>query len=265
MTPKPSGPQKQPLPEWDDVTTAFMAGLIDGDGSLVWHKSRSEIFIKLNLTDRDTVEDVARLWSTNVMANKVRSNWRPTWYTQAYGYQAQTIIERLYPLFGQRRQERARELLDRWCADRPSHLQLADMGTHPSPEASTAWLAGLFEAEGWFGFYHSSRSLHAGVQMADRDVVDRAASMLGVNVRSNDWHHLHQETVSGEPCKIRYTAEIRGAPAARAMRKMYPHLHSRRRAAIEDGITNWLTRPTQTRRWGTSVSTDDILSGRVEP
>lgn len=232
-----------------------------------WSQPNGTLYCMIELTDHDTLAKLAKLWDVNVRPCKVRRNGQPSWRIRATGYQAQIIMERLYPLFGERRQAKARTLLECWYADRPflGSLLLTDIALQPEPEwtpVSIAWLAGLVEAEGWLGCT-DGHALCLQVKMADRDVIDRAAALLNTNVTVADWEHLNQKTVSGEPCKIKYQTVAYGTPAAIAMRQMYPHLHSRRRAKIEESLTTWLTRPTQMKRWHGAVSATDILSGRV--
>lgn len=86
------------------------------------------------------------------------------------------------------------------------------------------WLAGLLEGEGTFDA-HSGKYPRIRVAMTDRDVVGRAASLFGTQVRL---------TLNRAPSKATWAARVQGAPAAEIMRLILPHMGTRRSAKIAE-------------------------------
>lgn len=106
-----------------------------------------------------------------------------------------------------------------------------------------AWLAGLLEGEGCFTFHKQNyrRKRDGGLSiyirpaivlvMTDRDVVDRAAHLLGdyaVQVRDRRGR------------KVIYGVTSYGPRAAQTMRELRPFLGDRRRARIDEVLTGGL-------------------------
>lgn len=83
------------------------------------------------------------------------------------------------------------------------------------------WLAGLLEGEGTFDL-HKGRYPRVRVAMSDRDVVGRAASLMGASIRmSIGTHH-----------KAMYHSEISGARATAIMTALLPYMGARRSSKI---------------------------------
>src|SRR5690606_12530806 len=80
------------------------------------------------------------------------------------------------------------------------------------------WLAGLLEGEGSFDA-HRGKYPRVRVGMTDRDVVGRAASLLGANVRLS---------LKPAPMKATWQAEVSGEKAAAVMREILPFMGARR-------------------------------------
>lgn len=105
------------------------------------------------------------------------------------------------------------------CAQACSTFQVTDLDLH--------WLAGLLEGEG--SFMHPSpsrpRSARISLESTDRDIVERAASLFGINfiyVRKNG------------PNKDSYQVQVSGARAELWMRKLLPLMGIRRQSRIRD-------------------------------
>lgn len=89
------------------------------------------------------------------------------------------------------------------------------------------WLAGLLEGEGSFGFNYRGRPC-VQVQMADRDVVAAAASLMGGNL-------LGPYTRPNRPDnKPMFHAKRVGVPAAKVMERVRPWMGERRSARISE-------------------------------
>jgi hypothetical protein len=110
-----------------------------------------------------------------------------------------------------------------------------------------AWLAGLLEGEGYFGMINSRvggkvyRYPRIGVNMTDRDVVDRVGAMWGI------------KTFAWQPPppskKTQYRVMISGWAAADWMRLLHPWLGIRRQFRITEILAEYdAQEPTQKRR-----------------
>lgn len=96
-----------------------------------------------------------------------------------------------------------------------------------------SWLAGLLEGEGSFG-YTLCRSRAVGpyikVSITDRDVVERAAGLLGVGV------HFEKLTRTGKPM---WLARVAGPRARGWMMTLYAEMGRRRREKIRESLRQW--------------------------
>jgi len=86
------------------------------------------------------------------------------------------------------------------------------------------WLAGLLEGEGSFDL-HRGKYPRVRVGMTDRDVVGRAATLLGARVRVS---------LKPPPYRATWHAEVTGWKAALVMRAILPHMGARRSGKIAE-------------------------------
>jgi len=84
------------------------------------------------------------------------------------------------------------------------------------------WLAGLLEGEGTFDL-HRGKYPRVRVGMTDRDVVGRAATLMGARVRLS---------LKPAPNAAMFHAEVSGGKAAEVMAAILPHMGARRSARI---------------------------------
>lgn len=101
-----------------------------------------------------------------------------------------------------------------------------------------AWVAGLLEGEGYFHFHKTARGPHIALSMTDRDVVEKAAVLLGSRVRT----YLPRRP-NRKPLYI-FTS---GRDIAGWMMTLYPLLGERRRAQIRGALSKWRARRTRPR------------------
>ena len=108
---------------------------------------------------------------------------------------------------------------------------------NPIDAFDLAWLAGLLEGEGSFlaGPPSAPRSPAVQVSMVDRDIVERAAELLGVSVmvipsRREGW-------------RTAYSARVRGARAVLWMERLRPLMGSRRQAQIDRAAASYAPDP----------------------
>lgn len=90
------------------------------------------------------------------------------------------------------------------------------------PESDLMWLVGILEGEGSFDC-HRGKYPRVRLGMTDRDVVGRAATLMGSRVRLS----LH-----AAPVQATWHTEISGERAADIMRALLPHMGARRSARI---------------------------------
>jgi hypothetical protein len=95
-----------------------------------------------------------------------------------------------------------------------------------------AWLAGLFEGEASFLFRNGSARIQ--MQMTDRDVVERSASVLGA--RMSDY--VRQPKGKTTYKKV-YTLGVHGALAVSWMMTIYSYMGERRKSKIRDVLLGW--------------------------
>ena len=88
-----------------------------------------------------------------------------------------------------------------------------------------AWLAGLLEGEGCFTF---SKGPDVVLKMTDKDVVERAASLMGAKVIARDPKNIKW--------KRTYCASIHGYQAIAWMLTIYPFMGERRKEKIIENI-----------------------------
>ena len=94
--------------------------------------------------------------------------------------------------------------------------------TRLDDERDIVWLAGLLEGEGTFDM-HRGKYPRVRVGMTDRDVVGRAATLMGSRVTLR----LHDA-----PAQATWHAEVSGAKAVAVMEAVLPQMGARRSGAI---------------------------------
>ena len=100
-----------------------------------------------------------------------------------------------------------------------------------------AWLAGLLEGEGSFlkAPPSSPNCPRISLEMTDKDVVERAASLMNgkVATRTNLKNSLWKQT---------YRVIIKGSRAVELMRVLHPEMGSRRRLQIDAALETYIER-----------------------
>jgi len=90
-----------------------------------------------------------------------------------------------------------------------------------------AWLTGLLEGEGILGM--SGRSILIAVNMTDRDIIERAASLMD--------GHVYDLPIRAHR-KPQWRAQLKG-PRAAGWMTMYPLLGTRRREQVQRALSGW--------------------------
>lgn len=103
----------------------------------------------------------------------------------------------------------------------------------------TSWLAGLLEGEGCLRVTRqgprSWGSAWLALAMTDKDVVERAAAMMGAKSISAHVGKGHYKTM--------YQAVISGKKAIGVMQRVLPYMGERRTCAIRDAIDHEADKP----------------------
>lgn len=108
---------------------------------------------------------------------------------------------------------------------------------------NVAWLAGLVEGEGCVSIKRKKRTangasgdtIHLHVGMCDRDVIARAAELLGAKVLG-PYAHSGDD---GFERKVQWRVVATGSLAAAWMMTLYPFMGERRRMAMRDCLLFW--------------------------
>ena len=98
-----------------------------------------------------------------------------------------------------------------------------------------AWLTGLLEGEGFFGI--SDRVITIVLKMTDRDIVERAASLLSGRV--------YDLPLRGpdRPWKPQFVTYAKGPRAAGWLMTIYAWLGERRRGQVREALLKWSAMP----------------------
>jgi hypothetical protein len=96
------------------IDIAWLAGLVEGEGCLSLHSGKYPA-LAIRMSDEDVIRRAANLLGTRITGPyKTRENYKPTWLCQVNGSLAASWIMTLYVLLGERRQAKAREIIEAW-------------------------------------------------------------------------------------------------------------------------------------------------------
>jgi hypothetical protein len=120
---------------------------------------------------------------------------------------------------------------------------------HPITTIEIAWLAGLVEGEGCLSYGRTDRrypgkanSIRIHVGMSDRDVIERAAAILGTRLLGPyPPSPAHRD---GSIRKDQWRVIVTQSLAASWMMTLYPLLGQRRQAAARECLAFWRAYPT---------------------
>jgi hypothetical protein len=119
-----------------------------------------------------------------------------------------------------------------------------------------AWLAGLLEGEGCFSWGGDCADI--ALRMTDRDVVDRAHSMMGATQRIVQQQRPGQGSIVSRLPD--YTFRVSGLRAIAWMMTLYPLMGERRRLRIRGVLGQWKLRGVKN-AWKTHCKRGHPLSG----
>ena len=95
------------------TTLAWLAGIIDGEGSFGCYKDRCVMVVEM--TDEDTVRKVAQLWERKVRTRQ-RDARKRVFSVSVCSKPVIAWLLALYPYFSARRQEQVRHIIGECCA-----------------------------------------------------------------------------------------------------------------------------------------------------
>ena len=112
---------------------AWVAGLLEGEGCFSNRANQkngtnNQIRIALEMTDEDVIRRAAKILHGNVMGPYVRKSThgsgfdKPMYRADWAGSRAAGIMMTVYSFMGNRRQERIKEILNLWKADKRKPL-----------------------------------------------------------------------------------------------------------------------------------------------
>ena len=92
------------IPKMTNVEIAWLAGLLEGEGCFSTPKRRSG-FVKLGMTDKDTVVRASKLMNGKVSKSKTdhRGGRKPEYICHVHGMRARQVMELILPYMGKRR------------------------------------------------------------------------------------------------------------------------------------------------------------------
>ena len=95
---------------------AWLAGIIEGEGSFHYAKSNSPMIV-IKMTDKDVIERIASLFKRRVSEYPPRDSQCKVGYTTMIcGTPAIEWLFTIYSFLGYRRRQKALELIDKWKA-----------------------------------------------------------------------------------------------------------------------------------------------------
>jgi hypothetical protein len=97
-------------------------------------------------------------------------------------------------------------------------------------DSDKAWLAGLLEGEGHFGISSNGRKEYFKVivKMTNSEVIDRVASLFD--------RKPHRVVAQKPGWNDQYCVQIKGTPAVKLAREIYPWLSTTRRIQIRKAL-----------------------------
>ena len=213
-----------------DLEEHWLAGLLEGEGTFLHPppSAPTQPAVVVQMYDRDVVDHVRVVMRSSALYGWVPKK-RPNtvvWFTRLKGGRAVELMERMRPLLGDRRQRQ----IDRALDLNTSVARGSEPTRTAEPDGSTSlhWLAGLLEGEGTFQAPPPSSPNYPvlSVEMSDRDVIERAARILGERP-------VHANAPGRAGWSWTYRTDIGGEAAVLKMRELRPFMGERRTSQLD--------------------------------
>ncbi len=94
---------------WED---AWLAGLLEGEGN--FRMTRTSPTVRINMTDKDTIEKAAVLLGTCTISESVLPSGKTKFAIGVYGERAVSVMKRILPLMGNRRSNDIQNIIYQW-------------------------------------------------------------------------------------------------------------------------------------------------------
>lgn len=99
--------------EYSDVQLAWLAGLLEGEGSFIPATEKNPVCIAINMTDKDIIDKVAQWWGVSVcLPRKQEDHHKQSYRCMIRGSRAVTWMESIYGWMGERRKSQINTAID---------------------------------------------------------------------------------------------------------------------------------------------------------
>lgn len=218
----------------------WLAGLLEGEGSFCAPvpSAPNRPIIALEMCDRDVVERAARLMGIGSIYTQRRGlvrGHRCSHQVHLRGAAAAELMLDLDPLLGERRRAQILRALEHYRPRRAPRPSLWGEPLISDPSLGREWLAGLLEGEGCFyaGPPSSRSQMGVSVQMCDRDVIERAARLMGAR-------YIYERRAGADRgWRPTHTATVVGYRATTLMRELRPLMGARRKEQIDRALASY--------------------------
>jgi hypothetical protein len=133
---------------------AWLAGLMEGEGTFVKgspSKPRRPV-TAIGMTDEDIIQRVCELWGTRLWKLKLKvERYKQVFRTELVGGSAVALMTLLLPHMSVRRQSQIDASIASYAPLRSIKHKTFHLSLEGTGEFDRYWLAGLLEAEGYFG------------------------------------------------------------------------------------------------------------------
>ena len=102
----------------DQQTLAWLAGVLEGEGSFMFSEKHKSLILTVQMTDEDVIARIAGIWSSAISkANVKQSHHKTPFSTKLVGARAAYFMNLLLPFMGERRASKIREVIEKYqCA-----------------------------------------------------------------------------------------------------------------------------------------------------
>lgn len=214
---------------------AWVAGLLEAEGSFRPRSDNSRPIIQLNMTDRDVVERAYSILGHvgSIHVHVPQTARLKTKYMFGLNYSLSEVwMSALYPFMGIRRRAQILKTCTVSGTNRPDSDPVS---LDPLSLDGMQYLSGLLEGDGSFKFSGGSNIKRTtpgiALGMIDRDVVERAASMLG--------HTGKISTFATRTSSCMHIFNLNLGLSVQWMMTLYPLMGTRRREQIRQLLGVW--------------------------
>ncbi len=215
----------------------FLAGLLDAEGSFCTDNGGrlskyggTQLRVQLTSNDLDVITWAKNMFQSGKITHVIHSNknWRDTHVTRWCGKRARELALLVGPYMSERRRNRIADLIDE---------PVVSLWNTLTYQEKLCWVSGYWEGEGSTYIHttysqtgRASRSAVMELTSTDRDSVDRVGSILGLDTKLS--YPPKKQRLGHKPAWR--VATQKRAVVSEIAKRLYPHLFSRRRTAIEE-------------------------------